>query len=84
MTESIIFILILVFFIIFMVFATYAVNSIKGEYSSSSHDYSSGESEIAVIEIQGAIMESLLGFKRAGADGILTYAAVRAAKALNG
>ena len=31
-----------------------------------------------------AIMESLLGFKRAGADGILTYAAVRAAKTLNG
>jgi len=30
-----------------------------------------------------AVMESLLGFKRAGADGILTYAAVRAAKLLN-
>jgi porphobilinogen synthase len=29
-----------------------------------------------------AMMETLLGFKRAGADGILTYAAVAAAKAL--
>ncbi len=29
-----------------------------------------------------AIMESLLAFKRAGADGILTYAAVDAARML--
>jgi porphobilinogen synthase len=29
------------------------------------------------------IMESLLSFKRAGADGILTYFAVEAAKLLN-
>jgi len=29
------------------------------------------------------MLESLLGFKRAGADGILTYFAVEAAKALN-
>ena len=29
------------------------------------------------------ILESLLGFKRAGADGILTYFALEAAKALN-
>ena len=36
------------------------------------------------LDGEGAIMESLLGFKRAGADGILTYAAVRAAKTLNG
>ena len=36
------------------------------------------------LDSEGAIMESLLGFKRAGADGILTYAAVRAAKTLNG
>jgi len=36
------------------------------------------------LDGEGAIMESLLGFKRAGADGILTYAAVHAAKALNG
>ncbi|MGC6481222.1 MAG: porphobilinogen synthase [Porticoccaceae bacterium] len=31
-----------------------------------------------------AVMESLLSFKRAGADGILTYFAVQAAKILNG
>ncbi len=31
-----------------------------------------------------AVMESLLAFKRAGADGILTYFAVQAAKILNG
>ena len=29
-----------------------------------------------------AVMESLLAFKRAGADGILTYAAVDAARLL--
>jgi delta-aminolevulinic acid dehydratase/porphobilinogen synthase len=28
-------------------------------------------------------MEVLIGFKRAGADGILTYAAVEAARLLN-
>ncbi len=31
---------------------------------------------------EGVILETLLGFKRAGADGILTYAAVAAAKRL--
>jgi porphobilinogen synthase len=31
-----------------------------------------------------AVMESLLAFKRAGADGILTYFAVQAANILNG
>jgi porphobilinogen synthase len=30
-----------------------------------------------------AVMESLLAFKRAGADGILTYFAVQAANILN-
>ena len=30
------------------------------------------------------ILESLLGFKRAGADGVLTYFAVEAAKKLKG
>ena len=30
------------------------------------------------------IMESLLGFKRAGADGVLTYFALDAAKKLKG
>ena len=36
------------------------------------------------LDGERAVMESLLGFKRAGADGVLTYAAVRAAKELNG
>ncbi|MBT3627760.1 MAG: porphobilinogen synthase [Rhodospirillaceae bacterium] len=36
------------------------------------------------LDGEGAIMESLLGLKRAGADGILTYAAIRAAKTLKG
>ena len=36
------------------------------------------------IDGERAIMESLLAFKRAGADGVLTYFAPRAAKVLNG
>tara|TARA_Y100000588_G_scaffold79067_1_gene82682 strand:+ start:524 stop:1534 length:1011 start_codon:yes stop_codon:yes gene_type:complete len=36
------------------------------------------------LDGERALMESLLGFKRAGADGVLTYAAVRAARVLNG
>ncbi|XBQ15860.1 MAG: porphobilinogen synthase [Oceanicaulis sp.] len=36
------------------------------------------------IDGERAMMESLLAFKRAGADGILTYFAPRAAKILNG
>jgi porphobilinogen synthase len=35
------------------------------------------------LDGERAIMESLIGFKRAGADGILTYAAVDAARRLN-
>ena len=34
------------------------------------------------LDGERAIMESLIGFKRAGADGVLTYAAVDAAKLL--
>jgi porphobilinogen synthase len=34
------------------------------------------------LDGERAMMESLLAFKRAGADGILTYAAVDAAKRL--
>jgi porphobilinogen synthase len=34
------------------------------------------------IDGERAMMESLLGFKRAGADGILTYFAARAAEKL--
>jgi len=36
------------------------------------------------LDSDEAVMESLLAFKRAGADGILTYFAVQAAKILNG
>ena len=36
------------------------------------------------LDGEGAIMESLLGFKRAGADGILTYFAEAAAQKLKG
>lgn len=35
------------------------------------------------LDEQTVIMESLLSFKRAGADGVLTYFAMQAAKALN-
>ena len=34
------------------------------------------------LDGERAVMESLLAFKRAGADGILTYAAVDAARRL--
>ena len=34
------------------------------------------------LDRERAVMESLIGFKRAGADGILTYAAVDAARHL--
>jgi porphobilinogen synthase len=36
------------------------------------------------IDGQRAMLESLMAFKRAGADGVLTYFAPRAAKALQG
>ncbi len=34
------------------------------------------------LDGERALMESLIAFKRAGADGILTYAAVAAARVL--
>jgi porphobilinogen synthase len=34
------------------------------------------------LDSDRAVMESLIGFKRAGADGVLTYAAVEAARHL--
>jgi len=34
------------------------------------------------LDGERAVMESLIGFKRAGADGVLTYAAVDAAHRL--
>jgi porphobilinogen synthase len=36
------------------------------------------------LDHDAVMMESLLAFKRAGADGVLTYFAIDAAKKLNG
>ena len=43
----------------------------------------SNAAEQGLIDRQSAIFESLLGFKRAGADGILTYFAIEVAEILN-
>jgi porphobilinogen synthase len=55
------------------------VYQVSGEYAMMM-----AAGERGWLDGERAIMESLLGFKRAGADGILTYAAIRAAKALQG
>jgi porphobilinogen synthase len=55
------------------------VYQVSGEYAMMM-----AAGERGWLDGERAIMESLLGFKRAGADGILTYAAIRAAKTLNG
>ncbi|MGJ3232326.1 MAG: porphobilinogen synthase [Oceanicaulis sp.] len=55
------------------------VFQVSGEYAmieAAAHN--------AWIDGERAMMESLLAFKRAGADGVLTYFAPRAAKVLNG
>ncbi|HUK37405.1 MAG TPA: hypothetical protein VLV86_25990, partial [Vicinamibacterales bacterium] len=49
---------------------------VSGEYSMLMGAVERGWLDASVM------METLLGFKRAGADGILTYAAIDAAKAL--
>ena len=51
---------------------------VSGEYSMISNAAAQG-----LIDRQSAIFESLLGFKRAGADGILTYFAIEVAEILN-
>jgi porphobilinogen synthase len=43
-----------------------------------------GAAERGWIDREKAMLESLLGFKRAGAAGVLTYFAVDAAKVLKG
>jgi porphobilinogen synthase len=53
------------------------VYQVSGEYAMISGAASNGW-----IDGERAMMESLLGFKRAGADGILTYFAPRAAEKL--
>jgi porphobilinogen synthase len=50
---------------------------VSGEYAMISAAAANGW-----IDGERAMMESLLGFKRAGADGILTYFAARAAEKL--
>ena len=65
---------------------------VKAEFSVPTFAYQvSGEYAMIVAAAQNGwldhdrvMMESLLAFKRAGADGILTYFAPAAAKILNG
>jgi len=51
---------------------------VSGEYAMHMAAFQNGW-----LDEEAVIMESLLSFKRAGADGILTYFAVRAAEILN-
>ena len=55
------------------------VYQVSGEYAMIAAAAANGW-----IDGERAMMESLLAFKRAGADGILTYFAPRAAKLLLG
>jgi porphobilinogen synthase len=57
---------------------TYAYQ-VSGEYAMLM-----AASENGWLDGDKVMMESLLGFKRAGLDGILTYFAPRAARMLNG
>jgi porphobilinogen synthase len=52
---------------------------VSGEYAMLA-----GAAERGWLNREQAMLESLLAFKRAGADGVLTYFAVEAAKALKG
>ncbi len=54
------------------------VYQVSGEYAMHMAAFQNGW-----LDEEAIIMESLLSFKRAGADGILTYFAVRAAEILN-
>ena len=56
---------------------TFAYN-VSGEYAMLKFAAKAG-----AIDYDVAMMEMLLSFKRAGADGILTYSALEAAKLLN-
>ena len=65
------------------------VRRVKDEYKAPTFVYQvSGEYSMLRGAItqgwlpESCIMESLLGFKRAGADGVLTYFAIEAAKKL--
>jgi len=67
------------------------VRRVKDEFQAPTFVYQvSGEYAMHIaaaqngwLNLDDVMMESLISFKRAGADGILTYFAVRAAKALN-
>ena len=50
----------------------------SGEYAMHQAAFTNGW-----LNADAVILESLMSFKRAGADGILTYFAVAAAKLLN-
>jgi len=54
------------------------VYQVSGEYAMLQ-----AASERGWLDGQQAMLESLVGFKRAGADGILTYFAIQAARLLN-
>ena len=56
---------------------TFAYN-VSGEYAMLKAAAQNGW-----LDYDTVMMESLLAFKRAGADGVLTYAAVEAARLLN-
>ena len=56
---------------------TFAYN-VSGEYAMLKF-----AAEAGALDYNKALMEMLMGFKRAGADGILTYAAIDAANLLN-
>ena len=56
---------------------TFAYN-VSGEYAMLRVAADSGW-----LDYDAVMMEALLAFKRAGADGVLTYAAVEAARLLN-
>ena len=55
------------------------VYNVSGEYAMLKSAAAAG-----VIDYDGVMMETLIGFKRAGADIIITYHAKEAAKILNG
>lgn len=57
---------------------TFAYN-VSGEYAMLK-----GACDAGWLDHDKAVMEMLTGFKRAGADGVLTYHAIAAAKLLNG
>ena len=66
------------------------VREVKDTFGVPTYSYQvSGEYAMHMAAIQNGwlsedvILESLLGFRRAGADGILTYFAMTAAKQLN-